>query len=82
MKHPRNEAERRIETLNILYRLKENGYSGKYDAVKDLICKLNEYVTSGKNVEFNIPFPEFNKRIVGNLYVNKKHECVVKITSL
>jgi hypothetical protein len=78
----RNQAERRLETLNILYRLKENGYSGKYEAVKELIVKLNEYVNNEKNVKFNIPFPEFEKRIIGELFISKKQECVVRLTEL
>jgi len=82
IKNQRTEVERRLETLNMLYRLKESGYSGNFDAIRGLVEKLNEYVINGKDTEINIPFPEKNKRIIGKLFINKKYESMVKVTNL
>lgn len=82
IKNMRNETERRMETLNILYRLRENEYSGDYDAVKELIRIMNIYVVEGQDQTIDIPFPEKEKRIVGKLFINKKKENLVKLTKL
>ena len=82
IKNQRTEVERRLETLNMLYRLKESGYSGNFNAIRELVEKLNEYVINGKDTEINIPFPEKNKRIIGKLFINKKYESMVKVTNL
>lgn len=82
IKHQRTEVERRLETLNILFRLKESGYSGNFEAIRELVEKLNEYVVNGKDTEINIPFPEKNKKIIGKLFINKKYESIVKVTDL
>ena len=73
----RSEAERRYETLNIIYQLKENNISSDYPAVKTLLQKLNEYVESGETIEFSIPFPELKKVIKGRLPIHKNEEAVV-----
>lgn len=73
----RTKDERRHETLNIIYQLKENKISSDYPAIKKLIEKLNEYVNEGNSITFTIPFPEMNKKIKGILPIHKKEKCVV-----
>jgi len=73
----RNIDERRFETLNIIYQMKENKLSSSYPAIKKLIEYLNTYVTLGTSQSFTIPFPELNKKIKGNLPIHKKEKCVV-----
>lgn len=73
----RNKDERRQETLNIIYQLKQNNIDSNYPAVKKLVIKLTEYVNSGHRMEFTIPFPEKNKKIKAILPLHKKEECVV-----
>jgi len=73
----RDENERRHETLNIIYQLRENKIDTSCQAVRTLIEKLNEYVIEGHDMTFSIPFPEINKKIKASLYVHKREECVV-----
>jgi len=73
----RNEDERRQESLQILYQLKQNGISSKYPAIHTLIEELTRYVKEGVRIELSIPFPEMNKKIKGVLAVNKREECMV-----
>lgn len=73
----RDENERRLESLRIIYKLKENNISSDYPAIKKLLLQLDKYVTTGNRIELSIPFPEMNKKIKGVLAVNKKEECVV-----
>lgn len=73
----RNEAERQIEVLNVIYRLKQNDFGTEYKAIKELLYKMNDYVKKGEKTEFSIPFPEKNKIIKGYLPIYKDEECVV-----
>ena len=75
--HYRNEQERRIETLNIIYQLKQNNLTAGFPAIRELLEKLNTYVQLGIDISINIPFPEKNKRIKGKLAVHKSEEVVV-----
>ena len=73
----RSLEERRHETLNILYQLKQQSISSKHEAVKTLVEKMNDYVNLGIDVELSIPFPEMNKTIKGKLPVYKNENPVV-----
>lgn len=73
----RDENERRHETLNIIYQLRENNIKSNFPAVKKLIEKLNEYIVKGQSMNFTIPFPEMNKKIKATLPIHKREKCVV-----
>lgn len=73
----RNEMDRRLETLNVIYQLKQNNISSDYLAIRELLEKLTEYVTYGEPMKFTIDFPEMNKVIHGTLPIYKDEECVV-----
>lgn len=75
----RTQEERRFETLNIIYQLKQNGLTSSYPAVKTLLEKLDEYVKKEETIEINIPFPERNKVIKGKLPICKSEEAVVML---
>jgi len=75
----RTQDERRLETLNIIYQLKQNGLTSEYSAVKELIGKLNEYVEKEETVEIYIPFPEKNKIIKGKLPITKDEKPMVML---
>ena len=75
----RTKDERRNETLQIIYQLKQNDISSEYQAVKDLIQIMNEYVELGESRDVHIPFPEKNKIIKGKLPIHKKDEPVVML---
>lgn len=73
----RNKEERRFESLNVIFQLKQNNIDSHYPAVKKLLEKLTEYVNEGHNMKFTIPFPELNKKIKAVLPIHKKEKCVV-----
>ncbi len=81
IKYFRNEAERRYETLNIIYQMKQNNLHSYYPAIRKLLELLNTYVKEGKRININIPFPELKKNIVGVLEVNKKYKCEIVLKS-
>jgi hypothetical protein len=76
-KQYRTEHERRLESLNIIYQLKQNNLSSEYPAIKKLLEELSQYVIIGSRKEISIPFPEQNKHIKGVLAIHKKEECMV-----
>lgn len=80
--HIRTKEERRHETLNIIYQMKQNNITSEYDATKQLIMKLNEYVNKEETIEFTIPFPEKNKLIKGTLPIMRNEEPVVVLKQL
>ena len=73
----RSKQERQFETLNVIHQLKQNNISSEYPAIKELLYKLQTYVSNGEKMEFNIPFPEMRKVIKGYLPIYKDEECVV-----
>lgn len=73
----RTEDERRQESLQILYQLKQHGITSKFPAIHTLIQELTRYVKEGVRIRLNIPFPELNKKIKGVLAVDKREECTV-----
>ena len=81
IKYFRNEAERRFETLNIIYQMRENKLHSGYPAIRQLLQILNDYVKDGERKHIDIPFPEMKKRIMGVLEVNKKYLCNVVLKS-
>jgi len=78
----RTEQERRFETLNIIYQLKQNNITSDYPAIRELLEMLNLYVLMGQRMEINIPFPEKQKRIKGVLAIHKGEEVVVVMKQL
>ena len=75
----RDEMNRRLESLQIIYQLKQNNLDSKYPAIRDLLNRLNNYVVHGSKQDFIIDFPEKNKIIKGYLPIYKNEECVVVI---
>jgi len=73
----RNEMERRLESLNIIYQLQKLNLSSKLPAIKTLLEVLNLYVVEGIEQVINIPFPEIQKVIVGKLTLHKNEDCEV-----
>ena len=72
--------ERRHETLNIIYQLRQNNLTSEYPAIRKLLEYLSEYVENGDTIEIDIPFPEHNKHIRGKLpaYRNETPVVVMK----
>lgn len=78
----RDEMNRRIESLQIIYQLKQNNINSYYPAIKELLQKLNDYVIKGEKQEFTIQFPEMKKIIKGTLPIYKNEKCVVVMKQL
>lgn len=73
----RTYEDRKFESLNIIYQLKQNGLTSQYPAVAELLEKLNTFVLTGIECDIHIPFPEKNKVIKGKLSNHKGEEVVV-----
>lgn len=72
--------ERQIESLNIIFNLKKNGYTSKEPPIRELLDKLNDYVQNDIDLSFSIPYAERNITIIGKLYRSKQmdNEIVMK----
>lgn len=73
----RTQEERQMESLNIIYNLRQNGYTSKEEPIRTLLDKLNTYVQDDVNMNFEIPYPEKNVKILGKLYRSKNIDNVV-----
>ena len=69
--------ERQKESLNIIFNLRKNGYTSKDKPVRDLLDKLTEYMKTGENMNFEIPYYKEKKMIVGKLYKSRNVPCEV-----
>jgi hypothetical protein len=73
----KSETKRRNESLNIIYQIKQNNLNSKHSAIRQLLELLTAYVSTGIGCDINIPYPELNKTIMGNLNGEKDKECNV-----
>lgn len=73
----KTQQERRNDTLNIIYQIKQLGYTSKDNAIHTLIELLTAFVETGIECDINIPYPEINKTIMGHLYPQRNKNCVV-----
>lgn len=73
----RDQNERRLETLQVIYQLQQNNIDSKFEAIQQLLSEMTDYVVNGNEKDFSIPFPEMNKIIKGQLYLHKSKECVI-----
>jgi hypothetical protein len=71
----KNEDERRNESLNIIYQIKQQKLNSKHEAIRHLLELLTVYVQIGLGCEINIPYPELNKSILESLNREKGKEC-------
>lgn len=78
----RDEDERRFETLNIIYQLKQNKIDSKIPGIRLLLEYLTNYVKDGKSQTFEIDVPEIQKRIHGKLPILRKMNCEVVMKAL
>lgn len=65
----KNEHERRNESLIIIYiyKNKQQNLNYNHSAIKHLLELLTAYVLTGIGCAINIPYPEINKIILGEL---------------
>lgn len=73
----KSQEQRRKETLNIIFQIKQLGYSSKDPAIYTLIELLTTFVETGIQCDIHIPYPEINKIIMGHLYPQTYKDSVV-----
>jgi len=79
----RTKEERQAQVRPILEKLTElKLYASKFDAIKQLMLRIKDYVSNGEPQQINIEFPEFNRRIKGTLETNRWSESVIKMTEM
>ena len=76
----RDEYERRNETLQIIYQLRENNIDSKLPGIARLLQEMTDYVKNGNEKDLIIPLPEMNKNIKCYLPLKRcnKSEVVLK----
>lgn len=75
----RTKEERQEEGRIIIQKLTTLQLFISYPAIKILFEKLREYISEGKRMLINIPFPELNRRIKGVLADNKHEEVWIRL---
>ena len=61
--------QRREQVRPIIDRLTELQMNVSYPAIRELYKKLSEFIRTGEDAKIKIPFPEFSRRIKGELSI-------------
>ncbi len=75
----RTEEQRKAEVKEILLQLSQFELTPRYEPVRELYLKFNEYIKDGQRMEVNIPFPMINRRIKGLLAISVNEEVWIKL---
>ena len=75
----RTKQERQDEIREILIQLTHFNLDMTYEPVKLLYKKFKEYITEGRRIVVNIPFPEINRRIKGILAISKNEDVTIAL---
>ena len=73
----KTKEERQEQAKTIIAEVSGLGLSIQYAPVKELYACLRRYIEEDVPVKINIPFPEADRTIVGQLKVGKREECVL-----
>lgn len=73
----RDEYERRNESLQIIYQLKQNNINSNLSGIRTLLEELSDYVKNGIEKDLTIPLPEMNKNIKCYLPIKRSNKCEV-----
>lgn len=73
----KTKEERQEQVKTIVAEISGLGLSIQYEPVKELYACLRRYIEDDVPVKINIPFPEADRTIVGDLKVGKREECMV-----
>ena len=71
--------QRREQVRPIIDRLTELQMNVSYPAIRELYKKLSEFIRTGEDTKIKIPFPEFSRRIKGELSNAPYIPCWVKL---
>lgn len=78
----RDEYERRNESLQIIYQLKQNNINSNLPGIRTLLEELSDYVKNGNDKDLLIPLPEMNKNIKCYLPVRRCNKCEVVLKQM
>jgi len=71
--------QRREQVRPIIDRLTELQMNVSYPAIRELYKKLSEFIRTGEDAKIKIPFPEFSRKIKGELTNATYKPCWVKL---
>ena len=71
--------QRREQVRPIIDKLTELQMNISYPAIRELYKQLNQFVKTGEDSKIKIPFPEFNRKIKGELTNAVYKPCWVKL---
>ena len=71
--------QRREQVRPIIDKLTELQMNISYPAIRELYKQLNQFVKTGEDTKIKIPFPEFGRRIKGELTNAVYKPCWVKL---
>lgn len=75
----RTQEQRREQIRPIIDKLTELQMNASYPAIRELHKVLNQFVKTGEDTKFKIPFPEFSRKIKGELSNAPYIPCWVKL---
>lgn len=75
----RTQQQRREQVRPIIDRLTELQMNVSYPAIRELYKQLNQFVKTGEDAKIKIPFPEFSRKIKGELSNAPYIPCWVKL---
>lgn len=73
----RTKKERQEQVKNIITEFSKFELNYKYEPIQLLYTIFKKYIDEGVSQKINIPFPMIQRRIVGELKIGKKEECVI-----
>lgn len=79
MQTERTLEQRREQVRPIIDKLTELQMNISYPAIRELYKQLTQFVKTGEDAKFKIPFPEFSRRIKGELSNAPYIPCWVKL---
>jgi chemotaxis protein histidine kinase CheA len=71
--------QRREQVRPIIDKLTELQMNVSYPAIRELYKKMSEFIRTGEDAKIKIPFPEFSRRIKGELTNATYKPCWVKL---
>ena len=75
----RTQEQRRGQIRPIIDKLTELQMNVSYPAIRELYKQLNQFVKTGEDAKIKIPFPEFSRKIKGELSNAPYIPCWVKL---
>lgn len=75
----RTQEQRREQIRPIIDKLTELQMNVSYPAIRELYKQLNHFVKTGEDAKIKIPFPEFSRKIKGELSNAPYIPCWVKL---